>query len=323
MKTPISLIIDDSAPLVHIYRAHSETKKSRDGRPLPERVPNALLDKFCDIVETFGIKGKFSVVPMPAGKGTLSGGIEGFPKSELDAWLDTVKTRLNPYFDFCPELLTHCAAVNLKNGGFFDKNEREWASGATREEMADYVSRALELCLAAGIECTGVTSPWDFGADNEAVYAHGVADAFERVMGKTTSWYFLHGFGEQKNIRAWVELAEDGKTVVSVPRTVADYFWGTIDINDTSEDFISRTADYFLSRDGKRGAIIDALERNNFPVICTHWQSMFSCGNMTGVRALAEVARRIGETLSDRVEWVDFSYQTALAIRDNVKRPVW
>ena len=31
-KTPISIIIDDSAPLIHVYREHSPTGKTEDGR---------------------------------------------------------------------------------------------------------------------------------------------------------------------------------------------------------------------------------------------------------------------------------------------------
>lgn len=84
---------------------------------------------------------------------------------------------------------------------------------------------------------------------------------------------------------------------------------------------IRHTADYFLTEDGRHGAVIDALNRGSFPVICTHWQSMFSNGNFTGVKALAVVAQRIESHLSDRVEWVNFSEQAKLAMKDHIPRP--
>ncbi len=323
MKIPISLIIDDSAPIVHIYRSHVTPPKTRDGREILKSVPNSLLTEFCDQVERFGIKGKFSVVPCPACFGCITDTIDGFPRETLTEWLDTVSKRLSPYFDFCPEIITHSNAVDMKNGGFLDITEREWASNATETEMTDYIARSLELCRDAGIVCTGVTSPWDFAVDNEANYTRGIADAFDRVFNKSISWYFLHGITERDGIRAWVEYDNDGKKVVSVPKTVSDYFWGTIDTPCASDDFISHTADYFITDDGKSGAVIDALDRNCFPVICTHWQSMFSNGSFAGVKALAVVGERIEKHLSDRVEWVDFSTQTELAIKDDIKRPIF
>ena len=321
MKTPISLIIDDSAPLVHIYRSHVSPPLTRDGREIKTSVPNRLLSDFCDCVECYGLKGKFSVVPCPAGQGYINDTIDGFSREALTEWLHTARTRLSPYFDFCPEILTHARTVDLKSGGFLEETELAWSRHATKEELSAYIAKALTICSDAGIRCTGVTSPWNFGEENEDAYVWGIADAFDKVFQQKTSWYFLHGLSEQKNIRAWVAYDNGGKTVISIPRTVADYFWGTIDINDTSEAFIRHTADYFLTEDGRHGAVIDALNRGSFPVICTHWQSMFSNGNFTGVKALAVVAQRIESHLSDRVEWVNFSEQAKSAMKDHILRP--
>lgn len=64
-KIPISLIIDDPAPRVFVFYEHSDTHKTKDGRPLLGEVPNQLLYDFCDVMEKYGLRGKFSVVPMP------------------------------------------------------------------------------------------------------------------------------------------------------------------------------------------------------------------------------------------------------------------
>ena len=47
-RTPISLLVDDAAPLVNVYRCHiidvhKEPPLTKDGRPLPEEIPTGLL----------------------------------------------------------------------------------------------------------------------------------------------------------------------------------------------------------------------------------------------------------------------------------------
>lgn len=77
-KTPISIIIDDSTALCYVYYYHMPMPITKDGRPFPTFVPNSFMKRFCDIVEKRGVKGKFSIVPEPAGKGDVVRGIEGF-----------------------------------------------------------------------------------------------------------------------------------------------------------------------------------------------------------------------------------------------------
>ena len=70
-KVPISLIIDDPAPIISVYYGHIDPPLTKDGRPLIPTFPNKMLFDFCDIIERNGIKGKFSVVPMPSNKGDI------------------------------------------------------------------------------------------------------------------------------------------------------------------------------------------------------------------------------------------------------------
>ncbi|MBQ0101619.1 MAG: hypothetical protein KBT31_02345 [Firmicutes bacterium] len=323
MKTPISLIIDDSAPLVQVYYKHIEPPFTQDGRPILENIPNDFLFRFCDTVEKYGIRGKFSVVPNPGCYGNICESVGGFSREVLREWIDTVNSRLSGYFSFCPEILTHHLTLDLKTGKYLSETEREWSVHATEEEMTDYIAYALEIDRDAGIRCTGVTSPWDFGVHNEKNYVLGVAGAFDRVFGQKKSWYFLHEIVGEKNIRPWVEYDEGGRTVVSIPYTVGDGFWQSIDRDDDSDEYVRFIADGYISEDGKSGTIVKALDDGCFPILCTHWQSMFSNGNRVGVRALGEVAKRIENTLSDRVEWVDFDRQAELAIADGIKRPAF
>lgn len=305
-KTPISLIIDDPAPMVSVFYTHMEKKYTEDGRPLIEYIPNSMLDTFCEVIERNGMKGKFSVVPMPGNRGDIVNGIENVDMTLVKEWIDTVKNRLMPAFTIGPEMLTHNLAVNLSDGTALSMNERDWASTQDRTTLIPYITHALELLKEAGIDAFGVTSPWDFGIEVEDEYAVAISKAVYDVTGRTKSWYFLRSLENVPNAKPWIQLIEDGRTVVSIPATTSDYFWQTINHTDTSDEYINRIADNLLTEDGCDGKIIRVLNTGGWPILLAHWQSLVSNGLGTGMRVLDEVGRRIKKNLSDRVEWMSF-----------------
>lgn len=303
-RIPISLIIDDPAPRVFVYYEHADVRFTKDGRSLVDEVPNAFLDDFCDVIARRGIRGKFSVVPMPGGRGDIVSGIPGFEKAEIDEWLDKVRSCVAKQFSICPEILTHAKAVDLESGKLLDMNENVWARTQDARTLTPYIARALELHKQAGLPVTGVTSPWDFGIEVEDEYVRAIAAAFDQVLGVKDSWYFLRGLRGVPNARPWLALDEGGRRVVSVPATTSDHIWQTMDTTDTSENYVSSIADELITADGKSGEIIDVMNRGGWPILITHWQSLFSNGLGTGLRVLDEVGRRIGEHLADRVQWM-------------------
>ncbi len=308
MRVPISIIIDDSAPLIQVFGyARLAGPVLNSGKRLLTDIPTEFLKDFCELVEEYGISGKFSIVPMPACRGDIVNGIEGYSKEALEEWLDIARKRLSPYFDFCPEMLTHHKAYSLESGGFLDINEQEWVAMQTRPAIADYISYALQIMKEANVTPTGVTSPWTLGVEVEDDYAAAICDAFYRVLGKKKSWYFLHNSNEP-GVKPKVRFREADRCVVEVVRTCGDAFWQTIECERTDTEYINKVADSLISADGKSGEITDALERGSYPILVTHWQSLFSNGRYTGLKAFRKVAQRIKEHLSDKVEWKNFSY---------------
>ena len=163
-KVPVSLIIDDSAPLVSVFYHHASAKKqTRDGRPLQPIFPNSLLLDFCEVMERHGIKGKFSIVPMPGNQGDIVNGLKGVTKEELDEWMDIVKKRVVPNFTVGPEMLTHDNAINLEDGSEYDLHEDDWAATQNRATLTPYITKAVSLVKEAGFKVFGATSPWAFG----------------------------------------------------------------------------------------------------------------------------------------------------------------
>ena len=320
-KIPISLIIDDPAPIVSVYKEHADSQCTKDGRPLIPTYSNELLFRFCDVVEKQGIKGKFSVVPMPGNKGDIVNGLEVGTREEMDEWLDTVKERIVPRFTIGPEMLTHHKAVDLATGKAMPMNEEEWAATQDRTGMTPYIALALSLLQEAGFDVCGVTSPWLFGVTVEEEYVAAISQAVYDVTGKTEAWYFLRSIRDKANAKPWVALDEGGRTVVAIPSTTKDCIWKTIDNPDTSDEFISMLADRLITADGREGEIIRVLETNGYPILVTHWQSLMSNGAGTGIRVLDEICTRINKFLGDRVEWMDFEQIMNLVLADKAAYP--
>ena len=320
-KIPLSLIIDDPAPIVSVYKEHADSPYTKDGRLLPATYSNELLFRFCDVVEKHGIKGKFSVVPMPGNKGDIVHGLEVGTREEMDEWLDTVKARIVPRFTIGPEMLTHHKAVDLATGAAMPMNEEEWAATQDRTGMTPYISLALSLLQEAGFDVCGVTSPWRFGITVEEEYVAAISQAVYDVTGKNEAWYFLRSIRDKANAKPWVALDEGGRTVVAIPSTTKDCIWKTIDNPDTSDAFISMLADRLITADGREGEIIRVLEGGGYPILVTHWQSLMSNGVGTGIRVLDEICTRINKFLGDQLEWMDFEQIMNMVLADKAAYP--
>lgn len=321
MKTPISLIIDDPAPIISVYHEHARSRTTKDGRPIIPTFSNELLFKFCDVVETYGIKGKFSVVPMPGNKGDIVNGLEGVSDKELREWLDTVKTRLIPAFTIGPEMLTHNKAVNLDDGSIIPLKERDWAATQDRSTLTPYIAKALSILKEAGFDPIGVTSPWDFGIEVEDEYEISISKAVYEVTGSSVAWFFLRGLRDTPNAKPWVAREEEDRVLVSIPATTRDKIWQTIDSTDTSDEYISKVADEVITADGKSGEMIRVLETGGYPILITHWQSLMSNGLGTGIRVLGEIGKRIKENLSEKVQWMSFEEILNLVLANKEKYP--
>lgn len=310
-RTPIALIIDDSAPGIHVYAAHCRDVHQRlttqDGRALELFVPNSFLEAFVEVAQRRGLAGKLSIVPNPGGAGNIPDRIEGVPEEDAREWLRIMQTALGPRFDFCPEMITHNLTLDLETGGFLPENENDWSQKQDRHTLTPYIAHALSILKDAGVDATGVTSPWAFGAQVVEEYEAAIVAAQKQVCGRDYSWYFCHSRKLEEGAKPWVAI-EDGDTLlVSIPSTTHDHFWQTIDSAREDEPWIAQVADALLSADGKSGEIRQMVDGGGWPLMVLHWQSLFSNGLWTGLRVLDEVGRRVEETMSDEVVWCSCS----------------
>jgi hypothetical protein len=321
-RTPISLIVDDPCPGLHLYYTHALRTDPRaltgDGRPLLQTIPNSLLDRFCDIADEFDLRGKFSVVPRPDNTGSINSSLAGVPVEEMHQWLDVVHRRVVPRFDITPEMITHDWAIDLATMLPLDENEHDWSQHQTVETLKPYIAFALTELRQAGFDATGVTSPWAFGQDVEADYARAILEAEGEVYGRKDTWYFLRFSNADDTISQVMILETDDegtrRSCVSVIATSGDLIWQTKDTPRTDAEYIAEIADLYLTTDGKGGRIRSILDGGGEIVLCTHWQSLFSNGTMTGLEVLAEVGRRVRDCLGDAVQWTKCSDLAAAAV---------
>lgn len=308
-QVPISVIIDDGCPIVHLYRyhlpdAHNEEPLTGDGVRLVDEIPTSFLGEFCDVTERHGIAGKFSIVPMPAGRGDVVRGIDGHAIEETREWIQTARSRLSPRFDFCPEMLTHDFAVNLDDGSMLPETELEWSRRQDVRALTPYITTALQLLKDTGIEATGVTSPWIFADQVEAEYQQAIIAAQQAVWGRRLSWYFLHAFADRPGTRPYIARADGDGVLVSIVANIDDYFWASLYRSQGDPDAIAvEIADHYLTDDGRDGEILRVLDAGGWPTIVTHWQCLYGNGSQAGLRALDLLGERIGRLLRDRVRW--------------------
>ena len=302
MPIPISLMVDDGAPVNPMF-FHDPTTDH------PLLIPNALARDFAGVCESYGVRGKFSVLPMPFCLGGIDGKLNRVPARQLAGFLKIVREKIMPRFDITPEILTHFSAYRLK-GGFHHLYEDEWVARASIAEMTDYIALALEMLAHVGLPANGVTSPWSTGIRNEAEYAEAIGTAQWRIHKRAVTWYFLHVRGAGLSIGPTVSRRDSrtGQTVVSIPAATNDPFWNTQRpmARTRSEGRKAALAgvDSLLSADGKKGRITEVIAEKCPVLLLTHWQSLFSDGTMTGLWGLEQLLERLQRRYGADLAWI-------------------
>lgn len=293
LRQPLCLIVDDPTPGYNPAYFHLGF---RDG---PARVPNSLLDAFADLVEQAGMKGKFSVVPYPFGLGRVDQGVQGLTGAELRYFLDVTRARIAPFMDITPEVLTHWNALDLATGGLLPYWEHVWSRAQDRHSLQPYLALALEILNEVDLPCSGMTSPWDFGADVEEEYAEALLAAQRAVNGRGLSWVFMAGDAVSPRVppRLLLFRAEAREAVVSILCCDARDFGRETWTGGEADP------DVLISADGQNGRLAEVLRGGGPAVFHTHWQTIIAGGRTVGLEALGEIARRLREHVGASTAW--------------------
>lgn len=302
-KVPISLIIDDGG-VVNTFSYHDLANYHE------ELVPPAMAMLFGKLCNKYGVKGKFSVVPIPCCLGRLDepDKVNHVPEANIRAFVEYAKKYIAPSFSITPELLTHFLAWNNEIRKGMHWCEDTFVGKSSAEEICDYISIGLQILDNIGLHPTGVSSPWKTGINNEDNYSKGIGMAFKKTFGADRCFYFLHsreaGFTKPREV---CNSAETGR-VITVPNNTIDAYWGSQNpaTFDQAVASVREKIDTLLTADGKSGILRELYEANEPLVMITHWQSLYSDGRMIGLNGFEELLQRIQKNFGDNVEWMKF-----------------
>jgi hypothetical protein len=309
---PVCLLVDDPAPCINtLYYYRLQVDRERYAH-LERCIPVDFLEEFIDVCQSHGMRGKFSILPYPAGLGSILTGWEGCNRSELVRWLDLARTSLVPLFDITPEILTHTLALDLQTGRLLPEPEHDWMAGRSRAELLEYMGVALKILKDAGFAPTGITQPCYFNGSRPD-YTQAVLESIRAVGGPAVTFYFIDGCFEKTPTPPPPVVLLDrqrGEAVVSILDYAEEYFWSTqrpepgqVSPSHTAE----RVADQFISADGQSGRLVELAQSNDWLIFCCHWQSLYSDGSRQGLVALDKVAERLSHFYAPRLNWMTAS----------------
>ncbi len=303
LRTPLALIIDDSCPCInkayywikqrHEWRLRNRVTTAPAGwerhadklGEMPQTIPADFAKEWGEWCGENGLKGKFSLIPFPAGVGRIDQGSDLLPEPELANWLDAAREAIQPNFDLTPEMLTHTHVVDLDTWTPTEEWEQgEWVDPPV-DRLPDYIAAAMQILRNVGIECEGVTSPGAFGSRQEDAYSRAILDAAMRVNGVHRPFYFLHMTQDElPTVPIHHVRRDEGAAVASIVGCAGDWFGATG--YDTSD------ADLFITEDLAGGRVPQVLAAESPCIMVGHWPCFYANGG-PGFDVLKTVKRRL------------------------------
>lgn len=314
-RTPLSLIVDDSCPVINltyfwIHQRHAWKARHHPGvapktwegnasklQHIPPTIPADFAWEWAEWCWENGVKGKFSLIPFPAGVGRVDEGFPDFPLQEYQSWLRIYREIIWPNFDLTPEMLTHTSVVDLNTFLLTDEWEQvEWVDPPIDNRLTDYIVTAMEMLNNVGIPCEGVTSPGAFGKRQESAYAKAVLTASQEVNHNSCPFYFLWlKHDELPDVPIWHSDKSKGTAIASIVACAGDWFggWTGYDLGN---------ADRFISEDLKDGRLPPILEKELPCVLVGHWPGFYFNGEKRGFDVLKTVKSRLDDYDPDKTK---------------------
>ena len=327
-RVPVSLIIDDSTCLVNLNRfavpqfAEAwQTQRqlgqayNHNWRDWPHEIPDAFVRKFGQWCHEHGVKGKYSVVPYPACVGRIDRVLPGWTQAQLRDSIKLVRELITPDWDIHPEMVTHTWAIDTKTGHPYAERDLrhmenwEFSVGKSADELADYLSYALNILKNVGLPCEGVTTPGGFGNRVMPALARATLESVRSVFGSQVGeipHYFrnLYDKGDE-SVAPRVQYASGLGT--ADPRCVVSIIGCTGDWTGGWDNSLPVGADAFITPHLQKGRMVDVISRGEPAVMVCHWTGIHFNGQELGFQIFQEVVRRLGERFGTKILWMKLS----------------
>jgi hypothetical protein len=298
-RVPVSLIIDDSCPVLNLTRPwiqqcwakapnHQGQTPKIPWPELPAEIPADFARKFADWAGENGVKGKFSVVPMPAGLGRIDESLPGVPPERLAEWMEIIRERIRPNWDLTPEMITHTFVVDLKTWRMSDEvmEQYNFTRGKSADELTEYQAAALQILKNVGIEAEGVTSPGGYGNGALEAYAEATGRAAKAVLGQKVTYFFKEVFAEPQPPAIPVLDRDAGEAVVSIIANGGDWFggWTGWDLGH---------ANLCITENLRSGRMVAWINAGQPAVNVSHWPGFYFNGTEAGFEVCKTVVDRL------------------------------
>jgi hypothetical protein len=281
-KVSLSMIIDDSAPLVNVNYFWlrdriAQTGKYQRWEDVPVVTPEFFTREFAEWCGENGVKGKFSVIPCPAALGRVDQGIPLFSDKQLSDWLSMCRETIVPSFDITPEMITHSFVVDLKTLKPLESRiweQFEWQQLDDLELTVDYLKLACKMLDNVGLPPEGVTSPGGFGWKSMELYSRAAGIAVGEVTGNKTPYFFKRIETSDTNIEVPVWHADREKATA-----VGEIIACTGDFTGSWTGYGEVNPDYYITDDLNGGRLPEVIDAGSPCVLCSHWQGFYGFHN--------------------------------------------
>lgn len=310
-RVPLSLIVDDSTPLINLNYFFLRDRNIQWGQnqrweDMPVVHPESFTREWAEWCSENSVRGKFSVVPCPAGLGRIDQGLPLFGQRQLDSWLRMCREVIMPSFDITPEMLTHSFVLDLETmqpleSRIWEQYEWEALPEDQEELITDYIAMSCQILANVGLSPTGVTSPGNFGGKTLAFYAKVAGNAVRQVTGNPTPFFFNNIVMEGSvPVPVWYLDRSRGTAVGEIVASTGDWTgswtgYGTVD------------PDKYITGDLCGGRLPELIEAGDPAVLISHWQGFYGMHNedRRGFKTLKTVVRRLQELdpYGERTRW--------------------
>lgn len=278
--------------------------------------------QFADLVEEFGVRGKFTVLPCPGGLGRVDQSVRLLEDAELAGLLELVRNRIVPRFEITPEVLTHTMAMDPATGGLLPHAESPWVAHlAARKDPTDllaYFRLAWTVLANVGLRPSGLTvggmnDPSGIGSAGLIPEGHqreGLGNALFTILrefGQTRKTAFVFAGGPIRSPISARYLAPDkcyeaptGERLYDLrifpPDVLLNLYYGEGDVLEEAEKIISA--------DLTRGAMVEHVESGKALVFHTHCSTLSSLNTGLGLRLLREILTRLRSRYGTQLQWM-------------------
>ena len=277
-------------------------------------IPESFTREWAEWCLASGVKGKYSVVPCPAGIGRIDHGLPLFDRPQLDSWLAMCREVIVPHFDITPEMLTHTFILDLETLQPLESRaweQYEWRSFSEdeSERVRAYIELAARILANVGLPPEGVTSPGGFGGQSLPLYVRLAGEALRSVTGNATPYVFQRvsaNPGDRGEARGEDKRGGSlpGGRPVDTPVWYADRSGGTAvgeaiacvgDHTGSWTGYGEVDPDRYVTADLQGGRLPEVIDAGDPCILVSHWQGFYGMhdGDRAGFGALKIVVDRL------------------------------